>query len=128
MERAFPQEALDTVLELCATRLPKTYGEKVAEGIQVLSCTRKGPLGTHNLNQALQQILNPPAPHKAQHPFRDVMFRQGDKVMQITNNYDLTWRSAQDESARPRTKACAAPGCSTGTSARSPISIPTARL
>lgn len=98
MERAFPQEALDTVLELCAKRLPKTYGEKVAEGIQVLSCTRKGPLGTHSLNQALQQILNPPASHKAQHPFRDVVFRQGDKVMQITNNYDLTWRLAQDES------------------------------
>lgn len=98
LERPSAEAAVQTVLELCQKRLPNTYGEKILEGLQILSCTRKGPLGTYNLNALLQNALNPPSPYKKQHVFREVIFRQGDKVMQITNNYDLIWCLETDPS------------------------------
>ncbi len=98
LERTDAEAAAQTVLELCQTRLPKTYGKEIQNGLQVLSCTRKGPLGTYHLNALLQSALNPPAPEKAEHRFREVVFRQGDKVMQITNNYDLLWTWEDDPS------------------------------
>ena len=98
MERADAQVTAQTVLELCATRLPRTYGKEILEGVQILSCTRKGPLGTYSLNALLQNALNPAAPGKAEQPFRETVFRVGDKVMQITNNYDLEWFLEEDES------------------------------
>ena len=61
------------------------------EQIQLLTPTRKGALGTETLNRLLQAHLNPPCDGKREHKFREVLFREGDKVMQIRNNYDLVW-------------------------------------
>ncbi len=69
------------------------------EDIQVLSPTRKGELGTVNLNRHLQAALNPPAKDKPEKAFGDVIFRKGDRVMQIKNNYDIMWRTEDNRSA-----------------------------
>lgn len=80
-----------TVAQLCAVRLPRTYGKMAQTGTQVITPSRKGETGTENLNRILQAALNPPSPDKREHPFREMVFRQGDRVMQIKNNYDLEW-------------------------------------
>lgn len=80
-----------TVADLCRNRLPKTYGAGIVGDIQVISPSRKGEAGTENLNCLLQATLNPPAPGKREHKVRDTVFREGDRVMQIKNNYDLEW-------------------------------------
>ena len=85
-----------TIVGLCATRLPQNMGIP-ADQIQVLCPTKKGPAGTVALNRLLQESLNPPSPEKPQHTFGDTVFRQGDRVMQIRNNYDLMWKK-QDNS------------------------------
>ncbi len=87
----------ETVVSLCRDRLPKSYGEKISEGIQVISCTRKGELGTAHLNVLLQAALNPPSPDKAEKKVGEVVFREEDKVMQIRNNYDAEWVDENDE-------------------------------
>ena len=81
-----------TVVQLCAARLPKNKGIP-AEQIQVLTPTRKGGAGTWNLNRLLQSTLNPPSPEKKERIFGDFSFREGDRVMQIRNNYDIMWKS-----------------------------------
>lgn len=83
---------VETVTELCSVRLPERM-HIPAEEIQVLTPTRKGELGTINLNKALQTALNPSAPEKKEKAFGDVIFREGDRVMQIKNNYDMLLRS-----------------------------------
>ena len=86
------EEALTQLIsDLCATRLPKNMGIP-ADQIQVLSPTRKGPAGTVYLNKLLQKVLNPPAPHKKERQYGDFSFREGDRVMQIRNNYDILWK------------------------------------
>lgn len=85
--------ALDTVAELCSTRLPQKMNIP-ANDIQVLSPTRKGELGTAVLNKRLQEALNPPKEGKKEKLFGDCVFREGDRVMQIRNNYDILWSSA----------------------------------
>ena len=82
----------DTVVELCAVRLPGKMHIPAAE-IQVLSPTRKGELGTASLNKRLQEALNPAAKEKKEKAFGDVVFREGDRVMQIRNNYDILWHN-----------------------------------
>ena len=89
---------VDTVTELCAVRLPNKMGI-VPEEIQVLTPTRRGELGTVNLNKQLQSVLNPPAESKKEKPFGDVIFREGDRVMQVKNDYDLMWRSEDNTRA-----------------------------
>lgn len=79
---------VETVTELCSVRLPQRM-HIPAEEIQVLTPTRKGELGTVNLNKELQTVLNPAAPGKKEKAFGDVFFREGDRVMQIKNNYDM---------------------------------------
>lgn len=83
-----------TVADLCKNRLPHTYGQDTVNKIQVISPSRRGEAGTDNLNVLLQSVLNPPSPEKAEHKHRERVFRVGDRVMQIKNNYDLTWESA----------------------------------
>lgn len=90
--------AAATVVSLCKDRLPNTYGAEIQDGIQVLSCTRKGELGTQRLNAMLQSALNPPEKGKAEKQIRDVIFREGDRVMQIRNNYDASWFDPEDDS------------------------------
>ena len=86
-----------TIVELCSTRLPKNMGIP-ADQIQVLSPTKRGSSGTIRLNGLLQARLNPGAPGKAEHHFGDIVFRVGDRVMQVRNNYDIVWKK-QDGSA-----------------------------
>ena len=90
-------EVQQTVVGLCATRLPKNMGIP-SDQIQVLSPTRKGSVGTASLNQVLQSALNPAGPTKKERQFGDFSFREGDRVMQIRNNYDIIWKK-QDGSA-----------------------------
>lgn len=82
---------IPTLAEVVARRLPATYGVSAFDKIQVITPTRKGAAGTEALNLLLQAALNPPAKEKAERKFRDAVFREGDKVMQIRNNYDLVW-------------------------------------
>ncbi len=86
-----------TIVSLCAQRLPQNMGIP-PEQIQVLSPTKKGYAGTVQLNKLLQQQLNPSVPAKKERQFGDFCFREGDRVMQTRNNYDILWKT-QDGSA-----------------------------
>ena len=90
LPRASDEAVCQTVTELCARRLPQNMGFQ-PEDIQVLSPTRKGETGTRALNRLLQQALNPPAPGKSEKKYGELVFREGDRVMQIRNNYDIIW-------------------------------------
>jgi len=76
--------------QLMKAKIPKQFGVQMYE-TQVLTPMRKGSLGVEMLNQVLQERLNPASPEKAEHEYGDVIFREGDKVMQIKNNYNLEW-------------------------------------
>ena len=89
---------METITELCAVRLPNKMGI-LSGDIQVLSPTRRGELGTLNLNRQLQKTLNPPDKTKAEKAFGEAVFRVGDRVMQIKNNYDILWRSEDGKNA-----------------------------
>ena len=91
LTRRDPQSVVDTVVDLCRRRLPERMGIP-ADQIQVLSPTRRRGTGTRALNQALQQALNPPLEGKGERRFGDWVFRAGDRVMQVRNNYDILWR------------------------------------
>ncbi len=92
MNTASDEETAKLVLDLARTRLPKTYGYSPIDDIQVLSPTKMGTAGTKELNNSLQLALNPPAHSKKQIRFFDTVFRLGDKVMQIKNDYDVVWK------------------------------------
>ena len=96
LKRGQNNSAVETACELYKTRLPENMKIPVND-IQVLSPTRKGELGTVNLNKRLQAVLNPESPAKAQIPFGEKIFRVGDRVMQIRNNYDLFWSTADNK-------------------------------
>ncbi|AXH53367.1 ATP-dependent RecD-like DNA helicase [Clostridium perfringens] len=83
---------LNTIIDLINTRLPKfnSNWDKL-KSIQVLVPMKKGVLGVTNLNERIQNVLNPKAPYKKEKEFRSMVFREGDKVMQIKNNYSLKW-------------------------------------
>ncbi|MCD8084775.1 MAG: ATP-dependent RecD-like DNA helicase [Clostridiales bacterium] len=91
LRRPDPEQAVETIVDLCVRRLPQNMGIP-ADQIQVLSPTRKYIAGTGNLNTALQAALNPPAPDKREKQYGGFTFREGDRVMQIRNNYDIMWR------------------------------------
>ncbi len=91
LPRTDDTQTAETVAQLCAVRLPRTYGEEIREEIQIITPSRKGEAGTEMLNTRLQAVLNPPSPNKKERKSRDVVFREGDKVMQIKNNYDIPW-------------------------------------
>ncbi|MBD5460242.1 MAG: ATP-dependent RecD-like DNA helicase [Lachnospiraceae bacterium] len=78
------------MVQLITEKLPK-YVQADPHDIQVLTPMRKGSLGVETLNQILQRYLNPPAPDKKEYVSGSVIFREGDKVMQIRNNYQLEW-------------------------------------
>lgn len=86
-----PDGALQTICELCSGRLSKVYGFDSISDIQVLSPSRKGIVGTINLNRVLQERLNPPSKDKKEKKFGERVFRVGDKVIQTRNNYDMIW-------------------------------------
>ena len=103
LRRGEAARAAETVSELCSARLPSRMGIPVQD-IEVLSPTRRGEAGTVALNRRLQAALNPPAEGKNEKIFGSVTFREGDRVMQIRNNYDMIWRK-ESPSGPPETGA-----------------------
>ena len=85
------EKILEQVLSLCNGRLKKFGDYDFFENIQVLTPTKKGPLGTRELNKELQAVLNPNVDELPERKMGDVVYRVGDRVMQIKNNYDITW-------------------------------------
>ncbi len=98
MERNTVLAAGETVCELCASRLPKAYGYSPLNDIQVITPSRVGEAGCVSLNARIQSIVNPKSAAKKEFGNSGRIFREGDKVMQIKNNYDLEWKSAADSS------------------------------
>ncbi len=96
LSRTSDAEVAATVADLCANRLPRSYGADITGQIQIISPSRKGEAGTENLNRVLQQALNPPRAGKKEHRSRDIIFREGDHVMQTRNNYDLVWERGDE--------------------------------
>ena len=92
VEKNSTEEVKSLLVAFVAERLPKRYDANPLEDIQVISCTRKGVLGTYELNALFQSVLNPKSPKKSEKKYGSVLFREGDKVMQIKNDYDLEWK------------------------------------
>ena len=94
--KAYAEDAARAIVELCSARLPRFLETRDAlRDIQVLSPTKKGACGVAALNALLQGALNPPAPDRAEIAFGDKVFRRGDKVMHVKNNYQLEWTDAR---------------------------------
>lgn len=87
------EEILNEIIGLVSERLPKFYNFDKLKDIQVLTSMRKGDLGVNNLNIELQKYLNPPNKYKQEEQFAKRIFRVGDKVMQIRNNYTKKWET-----------------------------------
>lgn len=97
LRRSAEKEMLETIKTLCLKRLPDYYSDISPNAdIQVLTPVRKGLLGSINLNRELQDVLNPPCAELEEKQFGDRIFREGDKVMQIKNNYQMTWKNLED--------------------------------
>ena len=88
-------DIVSTIVQLCEKRLPKAYGFDSVNDIQVISPTRKGQAGVVALNEKLQAALNPKSKTKKEKAFGGVTFREGDKVMQNKNNYDIEWTKGE---------------------------------
>ena len=93
MRRKDAISSAETIADLFSRRLPEKMGYPMHE-IQVLTATRAGEMGTQALNKRLQAAANPPHPEKNEKQFGDIVFREGDKIMQIRNNYDILWHKA----------------------------------
>ena len=92
--RPVPDEAAQAIVGLCARRLPAfLHSDAPARDIQVLAPTKKSGAGVYQLNTLLQAALNPPAPWKKEIAYGETVFRTGDKVMHIRNNYQLPWKA-----------------------------------
>lgn len=90
-----PQGTLDAAVEMTVNRIPRRYGWSVMDGLQVIVPTRKTLTGTMNINAVIRDRVNPEQPGRNTLNFRDQLFREGDKVMQIRNNYDLPVTTAE---------------------------------
>ena len=91
VRRENEREISDTVADLITNRLPRTYGSSIKEQIQVISPSKKGSGGIELLNSTLQAKANPKAEFKKEKASHGVIFREGDRVMQTVNNYDIEW-------------------------------------
>lgn len=98
MATSSEEETLELVLDLCKRRLPKAYKYDPLDDIQVLCLSRIGTLGTGNLNAALQKVLNPPDGMRREMNFMGTLLREGDKIMQTKNDYDVEWRRGAEKS------------------------------
>ncbi len=96
LRRQSDREIAATVTDLYLNRLPKAYGELAKGGIQVICASRKGESGTESLNIMLQSVINPPKRGVAEYAFREKIFREGDRIMQTRNNYDIFWTRTYD--------------------------------
>ena len=98
LRRREAESAAETIVSLCQERLPKNMGV-APDQIQVLTPTRKGAAGTEELNRRLQQALNPPSVGgKQEFAFAGRIYREGDRVMQVRNDYDIEWKTDSLES------------------------------
>lgn len=97
MKRNNSNSVVATIAELCSKRLPDAYGFDPFNDIQVLCPSRKGECGSVNINKVLQAVLNPPSKSKKEVSLAGKILREGDKVMQIKNNYDILWTKDGDE-------------------------------
>lgn len=98
MPVAEPEDAAKLIVSLCSQRLPKSYGYSSVSDIQVLCPGRKGELGTAELNKLLREAINPPSKDKTEVKINGTLFRLGDKVMQVRNDYNLPWTKEDDTS------------------------------
>lgn len=90
LERSQPVEIYNNIIKLVSDMLPRYVGIDSMD-VQVLTPMRKGALGVEELNAVLQKYLNPASMEKREHAYGDLLFREGDKVMQTKNNYKLEW-------------------------------------
>ncbi len=96
MPQQDPAKAAQLIVSLCTQRLPRSYGYSSVADIQVLCPGRKGELGTVELNKLLREAINPPAKGKTEVKINGTVFRLGDKVMQVRNDYNLPWTRDDD--------------------------------
>lgn len=87
------------ILDLVTRRIPAGYGYDSMKDIQVLCPSRKGETGTEHINALLQERLNPPDKHKGEIKYKGYTLREGDRVMQIKNNYDVPWFKGDESGA-----------------------------
>lgn len=87
---------LNQVISLSKERLKKYGNYEFFKNIQVLTPTKKGMLGTKELNKKLQSVLNPEDVNHLEKTYGDIIFREGDKVMQVKNNYDIYWEKGKE--------------------------------
>ena len=99
MARNNMYQCAETVAELCTKRLPKAYGCDPFEDIQIICPSKKGETGTVRLNTVMQNLLNPPSKDKEEFVRASRIFREGDKVMQTKNNYDIVWTRGKETQA-----------------------------
>ncbi len=92
-ERAIPE----SISKLITERLPRAYGKSIIEDIQIITPSKKGFGGVEMLNRELQAKMNPPAAGKREHTAHSTVFRVGDRVMQTSNNYDISWERGNEE-------------------------------
>ena len=97
IEKQRTDEVKDLLVDLVSRRLPKRYNASPLDEIQLITCTRKGELGTYELNAVFQEVLNPKSHKKIEKKYGKILFREGDKVMQIKNDYDLVWHRGSEE-------------------------------
>lgn len=88
-------KVLENVISLCTGRLERYGNYTFAQNIQVISPTKKGELGTKELNKSLQQAINLESEEKNERKYIDSVFREGDRIMQIKNNYDIYWEKRE---------------------------------
>lgn len=91
VNREAESEIPKTIASLITSRLPRTYGEHIREQVQVITPSKKGFGGVDVLNNELQKHINPPMQFKKEKSSHGVIFREGDRVMQTVNNYDVEW-------------------------------------
>lgn len=91
VRREKESEIASAIASLISDRLPRTYGEDIKDRIQVITPSKKGAGGVEILNAALQEALNPKSKFKKEKNSHNTLFRVGDKVMQISNNYEIEW-------------------------------------
>ncbi len=97
LSRPSSESVCQTVIDLYKNRLPASYSVNPMTSIQVLSPSKKGVAGTVNLNRELQLAFNPPSILKQEYAYGNTLFRVGDKVMQIKNDYDIIWTKPTGE-------------------------------
>ena len=91
VRRERESEIAETIATLIDERLPRTYGRDIKEKIQVITPSKKGAAGVETMNSVLQLRLNPPSKFKKEKQSHGMTFREGDRVMQTANNYDMEW-------------------------------------